>query len=202
MDTTDRPKKSRPGHSERLSLFGPPPLFDGEDRENYDQLLTEFSTAIKPADIFEDIWVGEALALTIEVFRLRRLKVNLIRANEYQGLTESLTPLVGRSQAETLAEGWAARKSDVVEQVNKILGSAGLTTDSILAQTFCLKLNEIERIEHMVALAEARRNATLREIDRHRQTLGQKLRGATQQLEDGQFRGIEHTASVDGTSVE
>jgi hypothetical protein len=120
--------------------------------------------------------------------------------NAYKGLTETLSPLVGRMQAETLAEEWAARKSDVVEEVNKILTSAGLTTDSILAQTFSLKMDDIERIEHVMALAEARRNATLREIDRHRQTLGQKLRRAAE-LEDGQFRVIEHTTSIDGANV-
>ena len=45
----------------------------------------------------------------------------------------------------------------------------------------------------MTALAETRRNVTLREIDRHRQTLSEKLRWAAQQLEDGQFRVIEST---------
>jgi hypothetical protein len=70
-----------------------------------------------------------------------------------------------------------------------------------VAQTFSLKLNDIERMQHMMALAEARRNATLHEIDRHRQTLGRKLRRAAQQLEDGQFRVIEHTTSIDGGNV-
>jgi hypothetical protein len=193
-----RPEKCRPDLAEHTTLFGPPPLFDGE-KEIYDQLAIKISTAVTPADIFEDIWVRDVVDLTLEVFRLRRLTANLINANEYKGLTETLAPLVGRSQAETLAEGWAARKSDVVEEVNKILTSAGLTTDSILAQTFSLKMDDIERIEHMMALAEARRNATLREIDRHRQTLGQKLRRAAQQLEDGQFPAIEHT--IDGLNV-
>jgi hypothetical protein len=205
MNKTDasRPEKSRPDRAELPMLFGPPPLFDGEDTEIYDQLLKEISTAVTPADIFEDIWVRDVVDLTIEVLRLRRLKVNLMMTNAYKGLTETLSPLVGRMQAETLAEGWAARKSDVVDEVNKTLTSAGLSTDSILAQTFSLKLNDIERIEHMTALEEARRNATLREIDRHRQTLGQKLRRAAQQLEDGQFRVIESTpASIDGTNVE
>jgi hypothetical protein len=182
-------------------LFGPPPLFDGEDPKIYDQLLTQVSTTVMPEDIFEDIWVRDVVDLTIEVLRLRRLKASLMTANAYKGLTETLSPLVGRMQAETLAEGWAARKSDVVEDVNKTLTSAGLSTDSILAETFCLKVNDIERIEHMMALAEARRNATLREIDRHRQTLGQKLRRAAQQLEDGQFRVIEHTTSIDGENA-
>jgi len=57
-----------------------------------------------------------------------------MKANAYKGLIETLAPLVGRSQAETLAEGWAARKSDVVEEVNKTLTSAGLTNDNIMAQ--------------------------------------------------------------------
>jgi hypothetical protein len=188
-----RPEKSRPDYGEHPALFGPPPLFDGEDTKIYEQLLTQVSTTVMPTDIFEDIWVRDVVDLTLEVFRLRRLTANLIKANAYKGLSETLAPLVGRSQAETLAEGWAARKSDVVEEVNKTLTSAGLSTDSILAQTFSLKVNDIERIQHMTALAEARRNATLSEIDRHRQTLGQKLRRTAQQLEDGQLRVIEHT---------
>jgi hypothetical protein len=192
-----RPEQSRPDRAEHPTLFGPPPLFDGEDTEIYDQLLTQVSTTVMPTDIFEEIWVRDFVDLTFEVFRLRRLTANLIKANAYKGLSETLAPLVGWSQAETLAEGWAARKSDVVEEVNKTLTSAGLTTDNILAQTFSLKVNDIERIEHMIALAEARRNDTLREIDRHRQTLGQKLRRAAQQLEGGQLRVIEHTTSID-----
>jgi hypothetical protein len=195
-----RPEKSRPDRAEHTTLFGPPPLFDGED-EIYDQLVIEISTAVTPADIFEDMWIRDVVDLTLEVFRLRRLTANLMKANAYKGLSETLAPLVGRSQAETLAEGWAARKSDVVEEVDRTLTSAGLTTDVILAQTFSLKVNEIERIQHMTALAEARRNATLREIDRHRQTLGQKLRRAAQQLEDDQFRVIEHTTLIDGANV-
>ena len=203
MSRTDatRPEKSRPDYGEHSALFGPPPLFDGEDTKIYDQLLTQVSTTVMPTDIFEDIWVRDVVDLTFEVFRLRRLTANLIKANAYKGLSETLSPLVGWSQAETLAEGWAARKSDVAEEVNKTLTSAGLTNDSILAQTFSLKVNDIERIEHMMALAEARRNATLREIDRHRQTLGQKLRRAAQQLEDDQFRVIEHTTLIDGANV-
>src|SRR5262245_48397444 len=203
MDKTEasRPEKSRPDCGEHLTLFGPPQLFDGEDPKIYDQLLTQVSTTVMPEDIFEDMWVRDVVDLTIEVLRLRRLKASLLTTNAYKGLSETLAPLVGRLQAETLAEGWVARKSDVVEEVNKTLTSAGLSTDSILAQTFSLKVNDIERMEHMMALAEMRRNSTLREIDRHRQTLGQKLRRAAQQLEDGQFRVIEHTTSIDGANV-
>jgi hypothetical protein len=58
-------------------------------------------------------------------------------------------------------------------------------------------LSDVERIKHMTALAETRRNATLREIDRHRHTLSERLRWAAQQLEDSQFRLIESSSSIE-----
>src|SRR6266446_6738397 len=127
MNKTDstRAEQSRPDRGEQ-ALFGPPPLFDDEDTKVYDQLLTQVSTTVTPADIFEHIWVRDVVDLSIEVLRLRRFKVNLMMVHAYKGLTETLSPLVGRVQAENLAEGWAARKSDVVEEVNKALTSAGL----------------------------------------------------------------------------
>jgi hypothetical protein len=184
---------SGPDRGKHSALFGPPPLFDGDDPKTYDDLLTEISNAVTPTDILEEIWVRDILDLTIEVLRLRRLKANLIKANAHKGLHEALVPLVGVSQAETFAEGWAAQKSDVVQAVNKILASAGLTADTIVARTFSLKLNDMDRIEHLTALAEARRNAALREIERHRQTLAQKLRRTAEQLENNQTPVIEST---------
>jgi hypothetical protein len=184
--TTDanRPEESGPDHGQHSALFGQPPLFEGEDPKSYYELLRETSTAVAPTDIIVEILVRDVADLTFEVFRLRRLKANLINATAYKGLAETLAPLVGRSRAETLAEGWAARKSDVVEEVNKILGSAGLSIDHVLAQTFSVKLDDIERLEHLIALAETRRNATLREIERHQQALAQKLTRAAQEIEE------------------
>jgi hypothetical protein len=167
---------SEPDRGERAALFGPPRLLDGEDEKVYAQLLREVSNVVAPADIFEEIWVRDIVDLSIEVLRLRRMEANLIAVNAYKGLSETLAPLVGLSQADALAQGWAAQKPEVVEEVNKSLKSAGLSIDHSLAQTFSIKLSELERIKQMTALAETRRNATLREIDRHRQTLAQKLR--------------------------
>jgi hypothetical protein len=205
MNTTDANRTAQstglPDSGEPIPLFGPPPLFEGEDTKAYDELLTRISTVVKPADILEDIWVRDLVDLTWDAIRLRRLKVNLMTANAHKGLSEILVPLVGRLEAETLAEAWAVRKSDVVEEADKALASAGLSMDAVMAQTLSLKLDDIERIEHMTAIAETRRNTTLREIDRHRETLGQKLRRAMAQLEDGQLRVIE-SPSIDGTNAQ
>jgi hypothetical protein len=205
MNATDANRTAQstglPDRGEPIQLFGPPPLFEGEDTKAYDEFLTRISTAVKPVDILEDIWVRDLVDLTWDVFRLRRLKANVMMANAHKGLSEILAPLVGSSEAETLAEAWAARKSDVAKEVDKALASAGLGMDAVMVQTLSLKLDDIERIEHMIAIAEARRNTTLREIDRHRETLGEKLRRAVEQLEDRQLRMIE-SPSIDGTKAE
>jgi hypothetical protein len=60
-----------------------------------------------------------------------------------------------------------------------------------MAQTLSLKINDIERIDRMVMAAEVRRDATLREIERHRTTLGQALRRATEQVEEGEFEEVD-----------
>jgi hypothetical protein len=179
------------------SIFGPTALFEGEDAKAYDELLSQIATVLKPADVIGDFLVRDVMDLTWEIFRLRRLKAKLMMANAYKGLSELLVPIIGASGAQDLAEAWTARSSDAVERVNKILASAGLNTEAVIAQTLSLKLDDIERIDHLIALAEARRNAALREIDRHQQTLGQQMRHAVVDVEDG-HRLIESTpASID-----
>jgi hypothetical protein len=46
---------SVPGQAQRLLLFGPPPLLEGEDAAAYDQLLARICAAAKPVDIIDEI---------------------------------------------------------------------------------------------------------------------------------------------------
>jgi hypothetical protein len=194
-----RPEKSRPDHCEYSAIFGPPPVFE-EEEKSYEQFLTEVSRAVVPGDLLEKIWVDDFAYHTIEVLRLRRITRDLMTVNRYKGLAEILVPLVGRLRAQALADGWAAQKPDVVEEVKKTLAPAGLNSNSILAQTFAVNLQQVEELQHLIALSEDRRNAALHEIYRHRQTLAQILRQAAQELEDRQTRLIE-SAPIDGKTV-
>jgi hypothetical protein len=195
MRSTD-PKSSTtpaslPDCAGRLALFGPAPLFEGEDTAAYDELLVRISGAVKPADIFEEIWVRDIVDLVWEALRLRRLKANLMTATAYRGLQQILNPLVGFLEEEKLARAWAARDQNAIKRVDKLLASAGLTMDAVMAQTLSISLDDIERIDRMIATAEVRRNAILREVDRHRTTWGQELRRAAQQAEEAGFKLIE-----------
>ncbi len=61
-----------------------------------------------------------------------------------------------------------------------------------MAETLSVKLDNIERIDRLIASAEARRNAALREVDRHRSAIAQTLRRAIEEPEDAEFEVVEN----------
>ncbi len=195
MSSTDsKPPTQSSGlasRSGRLAPFGPPPLFEGEDTSAYDEFLARISATVKPADILEDIWVRDFVDLVWDSLRLRRLKANLMTSTAYKGLAEILNPLVGYSDKDFLVKAWAKRGRGAIKKVDKLLASAGLIMEAVMAQTLSINLDDIERIDHMIATAEIRRIAILREIDRHRVTLGHALRQAAEQIEDADYKVIE-----------
>jgi hypothetical protein len=63
--------------------------------------------------------------------------------------------------------------------------------ESFETQTLSQNLSQIEQIEHMTAMAEARRNNALREIERHRVTLSDALLRNVQQIEEGECQVVD-----------
>jgi len=189
----------------RLAIFGPPPLLAAEDAAAYDDLLARVSGHLKPSDIFEEIWVREIVDLIWEIMRYRRHQAAFIKAAELQRLKKILEPLasqpasrrgsfLSRLHAEEealkatpeLASGWAAGKPAAIQRVNELLKSIGLTMDSVVAQAVAHELDKIERFNRLVASAEWRRNALLREIERRRAGFAQKLRNEIHKIENAE----------------
>jgi hypothetical protein len=160
------------------------------------------STTVKPADILEEIWVRDVVDLTWEVFRLRRVKSDLINASKFEGLEATLSPVIGYDEAHNLAGNWMGGKTRAIKKVDRLLQEGGLSAANVVARGLVANLGIIERIERMIAVAEARRNAALREIDRHRATLADALRRTIRPVEDGRYpvlegRAVERAAQRD-----
>jgi hypothetical protein len=185
----------------KWNFFGPPPLFEGEDSAAYDELLARVSSVVKPSDVLEEIWVRDVVDLVWEALRLRRLKSSLIDASMHKGLAEILRIFVGWTSAEELVKSWVRNDVKARKEVNKMLTSAGLTMESVTARTLALKIDEIERIDRMIMSAEARRNAVLREVDRHRASVAQTLRQAANDVEDAQFEEVGAKQIVDRSAA-
>ena len=97
------------------------------------------------------------------------------------------------SEASELASAWHAWDAEARETVAQVLEQADLTMDAVMAETLSLKLDPIERIDRMIATAEARRASVLREIDRRRAAFAASLREAAQAIKDAEFTEVSRT---------
>jgi hypothetical protein len=172
--------------SAALAFLAPPPLIAGEDHAAYDDLLARISAALQPGDILEDIWVRDVVDMVWDALRLRRLKTQLLTASAHEGMHAILRRFLDWQLAEQVAQMWALREKSAVVKAEAVLASAGLTTESVIAQTLALKIDVIERVDRMMVMAEARRNSVLREIDRHRASFARTARRVVQDVEDAE----------------
>ncbi len=178
-----------PTRSPCRALLGPRPLIDGEDGTNYDVILERISADVAPEDFVEEIWVRNVVDLVWESVRLRRLKSHLLHAAAHEGLALVLTPLLDWASAGQLSRTWASGDEEAACEVERLLGRADLTIDAVMAQTLAARIDDVERIDRMVTIAEARRDAVLREIRSRRAAFGQALRRAGQAI-DAEFEDV------------
>jgi hypothetical protein len=75
------------------------------------------------------------------------------------------------------------RESGAVALIDDLLAKAGMTIDALIASHLDEQLRWLERVDRLTTIAETRRNASLREIDRRRSALGEKLRRSMQEIE-------------------
>jgi len=241
-----------PGQVQRLAVFGPPLLLEGEDAAAYDELLARVCAAVKPADIIDEMFIADIVSLEWEALRGRRLKRSLIRARGLEALeyflakkleyhlysqrfaddlaeilqdnlpedqADSAQPLADQCarnetdavdkvnevldgiglnmdqvlddardhKAEELVQQYAQHEPDAVAKIQELLTDAGVSMDAFMAKALAEKIDVIERIDRLTTVAESRRNAALREIDRRRVVLGEALRRSVQEVEDAEF---------------
>jgi len=176
------------------ALLGPRPLIDGEDGTNYDVILERISADVAPEDFVEEIWVRNVVDLVWESIRLRRLKSQLLHATSHEGLDQMLTPLIGWEKADQLSRTWALGDEKALCEVERLLDRAGLTIDAVMARTLAARIDDVERIDRMIIIAEARRDAVLREIRSRRLAFAQALQRAGQAV-DAEFEDVAPAAA-------
>jgi hypothetical protein len=120
-------------------------------------------------------------------------KVNKVLAGIQ--LTRDQVETDARSQkVEELAQEYVRHNADAVTEIQELLADAGLSMDALLANGLTdlpEYIDYIERFDRLASIAESRRNAGLREIDRRRAVLGGALRRAAQDVEDAELEAIE-----------
>jgi hypothetical protein len=162
--------------STEWDVFGPPPLTPSEDLAAYWAILEGVAATVRPNDFLEKMWVRDAVDLELDVLRGRRVKAHILKNEEGWRIAKLLTHSLGKEIAEKIAAHW--HEPEIREQFAPDMARAGITVDTILTQAYAMKLDQLERVEYMIASAETRRNNAFREITHHRQTFGAALRRA------------------------
>jgi hypothetical protein len=212
-----RKKRAAALRSEAFSgagLFGPPPLLEGEDAAAYDELLTRVSSAVRPTDFIEEIWVRDLTDVFWSILRLRRIQAAHLSAevsdeanDKASSLAEARTELMEGTEKIEMRRlldshsglSWETRVAQnprADEKFQELWASAKATLDmtEIQAKIMVHELDTVERIEHLIMLEQQRFDAVIREMDRHRVT--QKLRESDQGIEEAEFKIVKPKTAI------
>ena len=150
--------------------------------------IEQLASKVKPKDFLEEMWVRDVVDLTWDSLRMRRVKTSLLTSALGEGLDE--LGIMGWKGAGKLSNQWAKRNRQSVKQLDKKLTSEGLSIEAPIAHVLASRIDQFERIDRMIMNAEARRNAALREIDRHRASLSLALRQASDDVIEAEFEDV------------
>jgi len=101
---------------------------------------------------------------------VRGVKTELIASAVPTALRKILAPLADAEEhskwMDVLVKLWISQKPSGINRINKLLASADLTFNAVIAEAAKNRLDEIERVERLAANVEGRRDAFFRELDR------------------------------------
>jgi predicted glycoside hydrolase/deacetylase ChbG (UPF0249 family) len=143
-----------------------------------------------PRDVVEEIWLRDILDLQWEVLRMRRLKSRILSSSSPSGLGSLLHRRANYRDVDALGQGGSQGNKESIKQVDRLLKQLGLSHDDVDAHSLLKTLDPLERIDRMIAQAEARRNNALREIEKSRETAARRMRAALSE-EDGPLISVE-----------
>ena len=183
--------KHKQANTDSEGWLGTPVLIPGEGAAAFVHFAGRLRDALQPSNAIEEIFVDDAIAHGWEVRRWRRGKGGLLLGGSYAGLARTLLPIVGKQEADLLAQGWAKREPTVVAKVEAIMASANLTYDVAVAETMAAKIDVLAGFDELMAAAEARFSGVLNELERYRKGAAKTVRD----IVDAEFEDVERQVS-------
>jgi hypothetical protein len=175
--------------AESQVLFGPPALLPAESPVEYWRLYSLLQAELAPAGVIEKMWLRDLVDLQWEVRRWRRLSNEFLSSSKHFGLDKILGSLPYDGSTMELKRNWTRRDPTAIAKVTRLLDSAGLTEDAVLAQTLAVKLDQIDRIDRMTFQAERRRDLAIQQIERRH--LAARARAAVKRASEEEIEDVE-----------
>ena len=164
-------------------FLGPYPIMEGEDPAAYAGLLAEVRRQAAPKDIIEEIYVRDIVDLTWELLRARKIKVALLHKGQVRAVQQFLSSgnrvQFDYEDKKNISAALAKGLSHAVSMLNK----SGITVQEINAHAFSLEREALQLIDQNMVQVEARRNFTIREIEKRRSSLAERMASSLNEVE-------------------
>ena len=166
------------------------PLLITESKAEFDRVRDALNEEIKPRGILEQMYVEDIAYLSWEVLRLRCSKVAIVNLAFRAALKDLITQLLREPgqqiyelgvQSDELARDWFS-DHNVKKQIGDLLREFELDESAIEAEAIRRSADDLERIDRLMASAEARRDKALVCVAQYRSDFGALLRDSSNQL--------------------
>jgi hypothetical protein len=168
-----------------------PALLRSESPEEFAALLESFNQDIRPRGAVQSMYVFEVANLTWEIFRYRRVKAAVLDKAISQATVNLLRPLLFGPSLNGLAmsDGPVRRlvhersySPEAEDRVNGLMEEGGFDERAVETEALRLSLDEVERLDRLIASAESRRDKALRNIALHEKLFAERLQASSDRL--------------------
>jgi hypothetical protein len=153
------------------ACFGRLPLMAGESEESYTQLFSNTLLGQELRDSVSELWANDVAITTIDISRYRRMKAQFLDHALSQAIAAHLTALLDSDRSDSLMSLRGKGDKEAIGTIEEKLREAGLSTESLMGKVFVDYIDEITKMDILIAAAERRRNEAFHELNRHEERL-------------------------------
>jgi hypothetical protein len=174
-----------------LEFFCRRPLLAGEDPDEYDELLIQFSIAVQPVDVSDWFTCKDIVDLNWEMQRLSLRRAYVIDGARRRALETTLTQCWASlgmkdyvGHAHTYSHDWLHGDAEIRAEVLERLSACGLGEEVVEERALLDCIDRLEQIDRMLHSLARRRDAIYREFDRRRDSFARRVRAARSDITD------------------
>lgn len=185
------------------------PLLLTESKAEFDRIRDALNEEIKPRGVLEQMYVEDVAYLSWEILRLRRSKTAIVNLAFRGALKDLITQLLREpgqhafqlgDQPDELAHDWFS-DPNVKKQIADLLREFELDESAIEAEALRQSADDLERMDRLMASAEARRDKALVCVVQYRGDFGALLRDSSNRLITKEAPRLEHALSKEQKSA-
>ena len=151
------------------------PMFSFGSVQNFPSIRAPIFQDLAPRGALETLCANEIAVATFEIAQYREVKVGIIQAAKRLALAHLLEEVCSFQDFDERSHSWFTNKK-TRKMLEAKLRQYGLQPSSIEVRAFEAKLDELERVQQMIADSIARRDRMFRQIEDHRAGLATMVR--------------------------